>query len=200
VTHSPWALAYARTPGVYIWGTTPSAFARRVAALLVPHARVLDLGAGEGRDAVYFAGRGLAVTAVEVSRAGLNKARRLARARGVRVRWVQGDMRRCHVSGPFALVYSCGSLHYVPRTARPRLVAGLAALTRPAGYHAHIVFTDRRVYVEQGEAIDYFTAGELAGLYAGWRVLYRAPRTIVCAADGTSHRHSVEELIAEKPA
>ena len=48
--------------------------------------------------------------------------------------------------------------------------------------------------------IDYFAPGEIAGHYAGWRILHHAARTIVCAEDGTRHRHAVEELIARKPA
>jgi tellurite methyltransferase len=198
MTRSPWARAYARTPRLYIWGTTASDFARRVRPLVDPPARVLELGAGEGRDAVYFARHGLAVTALEVSAAGLRKARRLAAARGVRVRWVQGDMARVPVAGRFGLVYSCGSLHYVPRAARGRLLARFGALTAPGGYHAHVVFTDRRVYVEQGEVVDYFRTGELAALYAGWRIVHHAARTIWCAEDGTAHRHGVDELIAAK--
>lgn len=197
---SPWAREYARTPGTYIWGTAPSSFARRVSALLPRGALVLDLGCGEGRDSVFFAARGFEVTGVEVSLAGLRKAERLARARGIRVRWIHGDIARLTLRGPFDLVYSCGAIHYVPRARRDRLFARLANITRPAGYHAHVVFTDRLVYVEKREVIDYFEAGEITAAYAGWRMPHHAARTIVCAEDGTPHRHSVEQLIVRKPA
>ncbi len=197
---SPWALEYARRPREYIWGTAPSAFARRAAARLSPGARVLELGCGEGRDSVFFAAGGLDVTGVEISRAGLRKAARLARERGVTVRWVSADMARLALDGPFDLVYSCGAIHYVRRHLRARLLGRLAALTRPGGYHALVVFTSRAVYVEKKEVIDYFGPGELTGAYAGWRVLRHAEGTIACAQDGTRHRHSVEDLIAQRPA
>lgn len=193
---SPWAREYARTPNRYIWGTEPSAFARSVAPLLEPGERVLDLGCGEGRDSVFFATRGCDVTGVDASRAGLVKAERLARERGVRVRWVHGDMARVPVEGPFHFVYSCGAVHYVPRRVRPRFFARLTALTRPNGRHAHLVFTDRVVYVEKGEVVDYFTDGELREAYADWEILQHESGTIACAQDGTPHRHGVEELVA----
>ena len=89
---SPWAREYARAPKTYIWGTEASLLARQVSALLPPGARVLDVGCGEGRDSVFFAERGFDVTGVDIARSGLAKAERLACARGVRARWVCGDI------------------------------------------------------------------------------------------------------------
>src|SRR5712691_7839824 len=78
------------------WGTVPSALAREVSALPAG-TRVLDLGCGEGRDSVFFATVGCHVTGVDVSRAGLRKAERLARESEVGVRRIQGDMPRVTV-------------------------------------------------------------------------------------------------------
>jgi tellurite methyltransferase len=197
---SPWAREYVRAPKTYIWGTEASLLARQVGALLPPGARVLDLGCGEGRDSVFFAECGFDVTGVDIARSGLAKAERLASARGVRVHWVCGDIggqttRRLD-EGSFDLVYSCGSVHYVPRTVRGRLFRRLEALTRAEGLHAHVVFTDGVIYQEKRERIDYFTPGELAAFYAGWLVVAWEARLIDCRQDGTTHRHSVEQLVA----
>ena len=197
---SPWAREYLRTPHTYIWGTEPSSFARQVAALLAPGARVLDLGCGEGRDSVFFAAAGFDVLGVDTSRAGIAKGQRLAEAQGVRVRWLVGEMARLAYPGPFDLVYSCGAIHYVPRSGRARLFSRLQSLTRPGGLNAYVVFTDQEVYVEKGEVIDYFTPGELQALYAGWPTVHREEGRIACAADGTPHHHSVESFIAQSPA
>ncbi len=194
---SPWHRVYVRTPAEYIWGTEPSPFAREVSELLPPAARVLDLGCGEGRDSVFFAAQGFEVTGVDASVAGLRKAERLAREHGVAVHWLHGDMAHLRLDEPFDLVYSCGAIHYVPRRERDRLFPRLKALTLPGGYHAHIVFTDRVVYREKGEVIDYFTTGELSHAYANWRILRGAAQLISCAQDGVPHRHSVDLLIAQ---
>lgn len=204
VIRSPWAREYARTPRRYIWGTEASCLARELIGLLPARARVLDLGCGEGRDSVFFAQRGLDVTGVDIARAGLIKARRLARVRGVHVGWVEADLAHLAaalpvIGGPFDLVYSCGAVHYVPRGARARLFMLLKALTRGGGLHAHVVFTDLVVYAEKGEHIDYFTPTELSALYADWLVLGRAQRLIGCDQDGTVHHHSVEQIVAHAP-
>ena len=198
MTRSPWARGYARTPEAYIWGTAPSAFARKVSALLPRGARVLELGCGEGRECVFFASRGLDVTGIEISSAGLRKAARLARERGVEVRWVQGDMAQPTVHGRFDLVYSCGSIHYVRRRERARFFAHLRGLTRPRGYHAHVVFTNRLIYVEQAEVVEYFVPGEIARAYDGWLIREDVHRSIKCAEDGMPHRHSVEQLVVQR--
>ncbi|MCZ7526828.1 MAG: methyltransferase domain-containing protein [Acidimicrobiia bacterium] len=52
----------------------------------------LDLGCGEGRNAVWLAEQGWLVTAVDFSHVALDKARRLADQRGVTVEWVQADL------------------------------------------------------------------------------------------------------------
>jgi len=198
MTHSPWAREYERTPHEYVLGTQPSEFARAMQELMPPGARVLDVGCGEGRDSVFFAERGCDVTSLDVSAAGLQKAERLARAHGVRVRWVCGDAASDVPGGPFDLVYSCGAIHYVPRDRRPDLFSRLKAVTKPGGHHAHIVFTDRRVHVEMREQIDYFTSGELLRAYADWTVLGHESGVIACAQDGTRHSHSVDQLVARK--
>ena len=197
---SPWGNEYIRTPDRYIWGLEPSALARAVARRLPRGAHVLELGSGEGRDSVFFAAQGCEVTAVELSAAGIAKAERLTRQRGLTIRWIQADMATHELEGPFDLVYSCGAIHYVPRAERLALFRRLQSLTAPRGFHAHVVFTDAHIYVEKDEEIDYFRSGELRRVYRGWRLLDHRHEMIHCVADGRPHRHSTEYLIAQRHA
>jgi SAM-dependent methyltransferase len=75
-----------------LWTAEPNRF---VAAELgeLPPGWALDLGAGEGRNAVWLAERGWRVTAVDFSPVALAKARALAQTRGVAVDWVLADLR-----------------------------------------------------------------------------------------------------------
>ncbi|HEY7040998.1 MAG TPA: class I SAM-dependent methyltransferase [Methylomirabilota bacterium] len=182
-----------------MFGTAPSDFALEVARLIRPGDYVLDLGCGEGRDSVYFAERGGVVTGIDLSAEGIAKAKRLARSRGVRVTWWQGPMAELLPPGLFDLIFSCGSIHYVPRAERGALFARLKAMTRPKGHQAHLVFTDRLVHEEKGEIVEYFKAGELHEAFVDWQTLKRGEHVISCAQDGTVHGHAVEELVTARP-
>lgn len=74
----------------YYHGTEPNAFLVEHADLL--SSPVLSLAEGEGRNAVFLAGRGLDVLGVDISAAGLAKADRLAAERGVRIRTQVADL------------------------------------------------------------------------------------------------------------
>ena len=78
-------------PG-YKYGTGPNAFLREQAARLPPGSRVLVPGDGEGRNGVWLAEQGHAVTAVDASQVGLQKARALAASRGVALATEWGDL------------------------------------------------------------------------------------------------------------
>ena len=75
-----------------LWTAEPNAFLVDFAAGLEP-GRALDLGAGEGRNAVWLAKRGWRVTALDVSDVGLARAARRAEEEGVAVECVVADWR-----------------------------------------------------------------------------------------------------------
>lgn len=78
----------------YRYGIHPNQFVAEQAEHAIPEGgRVLCLGSGEGRNAVWLAERGFEVTAVDASDVGLDKTRRLAGERGVEVQTVQTDIR-----------------------------------------------------------------------------------------------------------
>ncbi|HVU24926.1 MAG TPA: methyltransferase domain-containing protein, partial [Opitutus sp.] len=84
-----WNERYAETG--FHYGTEPNAFVAAHAAL-IPPGPVLCLAEGEGRNAVFLAGLGHAVTAMDQSPVGLAKAQRLAAARGVALQTIVGDL------------------------------------------------------------------------------------------------------------
>ena len=84
-----WDSRYAGTE--LVWTAEPNRFAEAELRDLPP-GRALDIAAGEGRNAVWLAGRGWRVTAVDFSAVGLGKGRRLADSRGVSVHWVHADV------------------------------------------------------------------------------------------------------------
>lgn len=78
-----WDRTYADHPGMY--GTRPSEPAVHAAEVFLSRGAktVLELGAGHGRDTLYFARRGLAVHALDFSPVGLDQLREAAAGAGL---------------------------------------------------------------------------------------------------------------------
>lgn len=76
----------------FYYGTEPNDFLREQAGRIRAGGRALCIAEGEGRNAVYLAGLGCAVTAMDQSAVGLAKARALAERRGVGIDVVVGDL------------------------------------------------------------------------------------------------------------
>ncbi len=75
----------------YVYGTEPNDFLA-AQAHLIPKGRVLEIGAGEGRNSVYLAQQGYQVTAVDQSSVGLEKARKLATEKGVEIETIEASL------------------------------------------------------------------------------------------------------------
>jgi SAM-dependent methyltransferase len=76
----------------YIFGTAPNEYLASKASLLKRGQRALCVADGEGRNSVWLAGQGLEVTAFDLSPVGVEKARRLAAERGVKVAYDVADI------------------------------------------------------------------------------------------------------------
>ena len=88
----------------------------------LPVGRALDVGSGEGADAIWLARQGWQVTGIDISSVALERAREAAAAAGVSVTWQHGDpVRTPFEEGSFDLV----SLQYFP----------LPYAAGPAGLH-----------------------------------------------------------------
>jgi SAM-dependent methyltransferase len=94
--------------------------------------RALDLGCGQGRNAVWLAQRGWQVTAVDYSDVAINRGRQLAAAKGVDVQWIEADV-TSHVppAGAFALVVI--AYLQIPASHRRKVLAQAAAALASGG-------------------------------------------------------------------
>jgi SAM-dependent methyltransferase len=87
-----WDAKYSDRDGA-MWSGRPNGRLVAEAADLSP-GRALDLGSGEGADAIWLAGRGWTVTAIDVSDVAVRRAREAAERAGAAVEWVCGDALR----------------------------------------------------------------------------------------------------------
>lgn len=130
--------------------------------------QALDVGCGEGADAIWLARQGWAVTAIDLSDVAVSRARQAAESAGVAVDWVCGDaLRHPLPSGSFDVV----SMQYpaLPKAAGEPAMRALLDTVRPGGlllavYH-DLDDAHREHMKSRGvDPADYVGADELVGL------------------------------------
>ena len=94
--------------------------------------RALDVGCGEGADAIWLAGRGWNVTAIDVSDVALARARAAGEQAGVAVEWICGDAQQTPLP---ARSFDLVSLQYpaLPKAAGEDAVHALLDTVRHGG-------------------------------------------------------------------
>jgi tellurite methyltransferase len=116
----------------------------KVARLFAEHAptpaRVLDLGCGQGRHALFAAGLGHDVVGVDVAPTGIAQMAADAASAGLTVRGVVGDVLEFRTPEPFDVVLLIQLLCHLPDDeTRARLLGQLAGLVREGGLAVVVV-------------------------------------------------------------
>lgn len=116
-----------------IWSGRVNARLAEIAGPLTP-GHALDLGCGEGGDALWLAEHGWQVTGVDISETALNRAAAEAAARGLadRVRFAQMNLSESFPDGRFDLV-SAHFLHSLVDLDRTRIFSAAAGAVAPGG-------------------------------------------------------------------
>jgi SAM-dependent methyltransferase len=146
-----------------VWGVEPNQWVRQEVSDL-PAGRALDIACGEGRNAIWLAGRGWRVSAVDFSAVGLAKARALETrsAPADSIEWVCADVTRYRHPSAVDLALVCYlQLVAAERRAAVRAAAGALA---PGGVLLvvghHTINLDQGVGGPQDPAV-LFSAGDL---------------------------------------
>jgi SAM-dependent methyltransferase len=159
----------------FVFGTEPNRWLVTQAARIVPGGRVLSLGEGEGRNAVWLAGRGLRVEAVDGSAVGLQKASRLAAERGVTIGTRVIDLAEFR-PGPEPFDAVVLVFLHLPPGLREAVHRAAAASLRPNGVAIVEAFTPGQLAFTSGgpkQPDMLYTEGLLRGDFPGisWDVL-----------------------------
>ena len=188
----------------YLFGEEPNAFVQREAPRLPRDSSVLCVADGEGRNSVWLAQQGYAVTAFDFAPNAVAKAKRLATARSVAVDHRTGDVYAWPWSEAQYDAVVVVFIQFVPPEKRGAVFAGLRAAVKPGGL---LLLEGYRP-----EQVDYGTGGPprrehmytrewLAEEFRDWDVLVLdAYDAEVREGRGHSGMSALVDLVARKPA
>ncbi len=152
--------------------------------------RALDVGCGEGADALWLSAHGWEVTALDPSLVAIERGQRAAEVADLLVEWVVGEIgSRTLPHDDFDLV----SLFYVPLPKHSPAVDAVLSLVAPGGslivvHHAE--FEPGHGHIDPASIL---TPADVAGrLDAGWRVRVHERRArSVSSGAGAHHRDDI---------
>ena len=125
-----WNQKFADT--TYKYGQQPNVFLVEQVGLIPVGGQVLVPGDGEGRNGVWLAQQGGAVTSVDCSDVGLDKTRALAALRGVPLTTVLADLTEWSPE-PNSVDAVVVMYVHLPSSTRPTVMVNLAQALRPGG-------------------------------------------------------------------
>jgi SAM-dependent methyltransferase len=186
-----WDSRYSERDGT-MWSGRPNGRLVHEIADLTP-GRVLDVGCGEGADAIWLARNGWAVTAIDVSDVAVSRAREAAEMAGATVEWVCGDA----LQTPFPTrVFDLVSMQYpaLPKAAGQAAVRTLLDTVRHGGlllavYHDDLDDEHREHMKSKGiDPADYVGADDLRQLLSDdFAVELHAVQPRIDPPPGTPH-------------
>lgn len=154
----------------------PSVELYEILPALPPNARVVDLGCGEGRNALYLAKKGCEVTALDQSESAIKKLKKGAKALDVKVNTLVMDLNDFEPTGKYDLVIAHGALHFLEVNKWRELLCKLKECTKVGGFNSFSVFipTEKYEFPKELKACgtkESFKVGDLKQFYGDWQIL-----------------------------
>ena len=185
-----------------VYGSAPNEFLVEAARLFPKQGKAIDLGAGEGRNAIYLASLGLDVLAVDQSEVGLRKAERLAGERGLRVATRAVDLRDFDVE-PGSLDVVSSIFVHLPRELRETVHRRVVGWLRSGGVFVLESYAPEQLHRDTGGPKDPDMLPPVETLekeLTGLALVHRASvvRTVI-EGDFHSGESAVVQIIGRKP-
>ena len=187
----------------YIFGTAPNRFLESQAECIRPGMLALSIADGEGRNGVWLAEQGAKVHAIDVSLVALDKARKLAAARGVALEFEQADVLNWNWPDAAYDLVAAIFIQFAPPPERDRIIAGIRRCLKPGGLLVLQGYTPKQVEFATGgppHAANMYTADLLRDWFGDWDILHLAEHESVISEG--SHHHGLSaliDLVARKP-
>lgn len=202
-----WSARYREAGDDYLFGTAPNRYLAQHRAQFRAGQTALAIADGEGRNSVWLAEQGLAVSALDISAVAVAKARRLAQDRRVEVRFVVGDMLApdwppSDLIGTFDWVVGI-FIQFTGPAERERQFAAMKQATRSGGRLLLQGYTPKQLEYGTGgpsSVENLYTPALLRAAFADWAIeeLVDYEEDI---AEGARHkgRSALIGMVARKP-
>jgi tellurite methyltransferase len=188
------------------WGIEPGKFVKQISELVTPGS-VLDLGCGEGKNAIYLAEQGFKVLAVDCSEPALKNFRKrlqqISKEVSERIVICHEDVKTFIPLAKFDVVIAYGLLHCLSNYASvDEVILKMRSCTSPLGLNVAVAFTDT---IEVPAVQNYLEPtllplGYLESRYSDWYTVAIENEIIeeTHPTSAVAHKHSLCRIIARQ--
>lgn len=184
------------------YGMSATHSAVRAAEGIVPVGKVLDMGCGQGRNALYLGLKGFDVTAVDNNPNAVQNVEELARIEELNVRAFEYDLNAANIQENFDyMVATVVFMFLMPRYV-PDVIANMKEHTNPGGYNLIVSAMDTEDFPCPMPFPFKFGEGELREYYKDWELVeYKEELGSMHAKDefGNPIQFKFVTMLAKKP-
>jgi tellurite methyltransferase len=156
-----------------------------------PPGKALDLACGMGRNSLFLAEKGYAVTAIDISPRAIKSAEEMARGKGLNINWIVADLDHYAIQGQYDLIVI--SFFRVSKNMVPSIINALKS--------CGILLSENHMLPPSAPEDEarrhrfHLKPGELGQLFAGLKVIRYEERQV----DGEEgHPAYLASLVAQK--
>lgn len=179
----------------------PSKEVEDIVPLLPEGARVLDVGCGDGRHALYLAGLGFQVDAFDISKNAIEKVDYLKELHHLNINTYICDALAFEFKHQYDLVIMHGVLQFIEREKQPQILDLLKKWTDANGYHIVALFTDAEPVPDdlKDVMIGVFKEEEIKHYYKDWEItMFESRKFNDEHENGIKHCHAMNKIVAKK--
>ncbi len=179
----------------------PSKEVEEIVPFLPENAKILDVGCGDGRHALYFAGLGFEVDAFDISENAIRKVDYLKKQHELNVNTAVCDAFGFEFKHKYDLVIMHGVLQFVEREKQPAMIELLKMWTNADGYHIAALFTDEEPVPDdlKDVMVGVFKNEEIKKYYENWAIeMFESRKFTDEHENGIRHCHAMNKIVARK--
>ena len=133
--------------------------------------KALDLGCGQGRNALFLAQHGFEVTAVDQNELALEILQSIVEQEDLEMTVGLYDINSANLKQSYDLIVSTGVLMFLQADRIPAIIRNMQDQTNPGGYNLIVCAMDTEDYPCQVPFSFTFKEGELADYYKDWELV-----------------------------
>lgn len=200
-----------------LWGPRPD-YTLVEYAHIIPKGHVLDIGIGEGRNALFFAQKGFTVEGVDISKKAVEKCRAWARKTHLHIKVTVGDLRKIKITpNKYSLIIAAWVLNFFKQKEIETTIIKIKQGLHIDGFVYCIAFSPRDPSYKRNKQtlkiiekntfysrkrrsfMHYFTRSEILSLFSDFKVISCMEGIVLDTSHGDKpHYHGIVDYLGKK--